>query len=71
MRATTTLENLIDQVESKSRGNFDKTISLDKMEFATPQDRETQEKVWKRIVGKSFMSKREAFALMGFLRKLL
>ncbi|MFC1752908.1 RNA methyltransferase [Thermoproteota archaeon] len=44
---------------------------LDGMEFATDQDRETQEKVWKRLVGKSFMSKREAFALMGFLRKLL
>ena len=35
MRATTTLENLIDQVENMSRGNFDETIYLKKMEFAS------------------------------------
>ena len=44
---------------------------LDKMIFRTEQERETQIKVWKKIVAKSFMSKREAFALMGFLRKIL
>jgi hypothetical protein len=38
MRATTTLENLIDQVESESRGNFDKSISLDEMEFASLEE---------------------------------
>ena len=35
MRASTTLENLIDKVETQSCGNFDETISLDKMEFAS------------------------------------
>jgi len=35
MRATTTLGNLIDQVETISCGNFDENISLDKMEFAS------------------------------------
>jgi TrmH family RNA methyltransferase len=43
---------------------------LQKMEFATPEKKETQKKVWKRIIGKSFLTKREAFALLGFFRKL-
>ena len=44
---------------------------LDTMEFATEEKRETQVKVWKRMVGKSFLTKREAMALIGFMKKLL
>ncbi len=43
---------------------------LNNLEFSTKDKKETQKKVWKRIIGKSFMTKREAFALLGFLRKL-
>lgn len=43
---------------------------LKNKEFATEYKRETQRKVWKRIIGKSFMTRREAYALMGFLRKI-
>ena len=43
---------------------------LNKLEFATKEKKETQQKVWKRILGKSFLTKREAFALLGFFRKL-
>ncbi|PIY60009.1 RNA methyltransferase [Candidatus Woesearchaeota archaeon CG_4_10_14_0_8_um_filter_47_5] len=43
---------------------------LDKLAFATPEKKETQKRVWKRLVGKSMMSKREAFALLGFLKKV-
>ncbi|MBS1266620.1 MAG: tRNA (cytidine-2'-O-)-methyltransferase TrmJ [Candidatus Woesearchaeota archaeon] len=43
---------------------------LDKMHFSTEDKRETQRKVWKRIIGKAMLTKREAFALLGFLRKL-
>jgi len=43
---------------------------LDKMEFATASKRKTQKIIWKRIIGKSFLTKREAFALMGFFKKL-
>jgi hypothetical protein len=35
MRATTTLGNLIEQVETMSAGNFDETVSLNEMEFAS------------------------------------
>jgi hypothetical protein len=45
--------------------------ALSTMSFRTPEEKETQVKVWKRIVGKSFMTKREAFTMMGFLRKIV
>lgn len=44
--------------------------SLNKMEFSTKEKKETQIKLWKRIVGKSMLTKREAFGLCGFFRKL-
>ncbi len=43
---------------------------LSKLEFSTKEKKETQRKIWKRILGKSFLTKREAYALLGFLRKL-
>jgi len=43
---------------------------LEQMPFETAQKRETQKRLWKRILGKSMLTKREAFALLGFLRKL-
>jgi tRNA/rRNA methyltransferase len=43
---------------------------LNKMHFATPEKRETQKRLWKRMIGKAMLTKREAFALLGFLRKL-
>ena len=39
------------------------------MEFRTPEEKATQRTLWRRMVGKSFMTNREAMALMGFLRK--
>lgn len=43
---------------------------LENMYFATETKRDTQRKVWKRIITKAMLTKREAFALLGFLRKL-
>lgn len=43
---------------------------LDKMEFTTPQKKVTQKRSWKRIIGKAMLTKREAFVVLGFLRKL-
>ncbi len=42
---------------------------LDRIHFSTEEKKETQKKVWRRLIGKSFLTKREAFALIGFLRK--
>lgn len=44
---------------------------FDKTPFRTESKKETQRKVWKRIIGKSTLTKREAYALIGFLKKLL
>lgn len=44
---------------------------FNQLEFKTKENKETQRKVWRRIIGKSFMTKREAYAVMGFLRKLI
>jgi tRNA/rRNA methyltransferase len=46
----------------------DKVIGRTK--FATREKKETQRTVWKRVLGKSFLTKREAYALFGFFRKL-
>ena len=42
---------------------------LNKMDFTTKVKKQTQKKVWKRVIGKSLLTKREAFVVMGFLRK--
>jgi tRNA/rRNA methyltransferase len=44
---------------------------LDTTEFPTKEKKETQRKVWKRVVGKSMLSKKEALALMGFFKKMM
>jgi len=45
--------------------------AMKKMDFSNEKKKETQMKVWKRMVTKSFMTKREAYALMGFLKKIV
>ncbi len=43
---------------------------LENIAFATEEKRETQRLLWKRLIGKSFLTKRESMALIGFLKKL-
>jgi tRNA/rRNA methyltransferase len=45
--------------------------ALDALTFETPQKRETQRRVWRRMIGKAMLTRREAFALMGFFRRVL
>jgi TrmH family RNA methyltransferase len=44
---------------------------LGKMDFKTKEKKNTQQRVWKRVIGKALLTKREAFAVMGFFRKLI
>lgn len=44
---------------------------LDGMDFETEDKKQTQILLWNRLIGKSFLTKREAFALMGFFKKVL
>ena len=40
------------------------------MNFLNDKKKETQRIVWKKMINKSFLTKREAYALMGFLKKM-
>jgi len=42
---------------------------IKKGNFVTASKRDTQRKVWKRMISKSFLTKREAYALMGFFKR--
>ena len=38
--------------------------------FSLSSKRDTQKKIWRRLIGKSFLTKREIFALCGFFKKV-
>ena len=42
---------------------------LERMPFHFDSQRETQKKIWRRLVGKAMLSRREAFAVIGFFQK--
>ncbi|PIO04446.1 RNA methyltransferase [Candidatus Woesearchaeota archaeon CG08_land_8_20_14_0_20_47_9] len=46
------------------------SIIINKLQFATPQKRNTQLKLWKRVIGKAMLTRREAFAVLGLLKKV-
>ena len=43
---------------------------ISKLEFRTKEMAETQITVWKRLISKGFLTKREAYVLFGFFRKI-
>ncbi|MBI4439974.1 RNA methyltransferase [Candidatus Woesearchaeota archaeon] len=43
---------------------------LDRMEFSTKEKKQTQKIIWKRILGKGMLTRREIFALHGFFEKM-
>jgi TrmH family RNA methyltransferase len=45
--------------------------ALEKMEFSTVEKKETQRAIWKRMLGKSFLTRREANGLCGFFKKII
>ncbi|MEK6854362.1 MAG: RNA methyltransferase [Nanoarchaeota archaeon] len=44
---------------------------LGSMDFAINSKKETQSMVWSRLINKSFLTRREMYALLGFLRKTI
>lgn len=64
----------IDNITPASKVDKQVTLKLIKkicneMEFSTADKKQTQLTLWKKIIGKSFLTKREIFALIGFLKK--
>lgn len=71
----TTTEHLVSHITPMSVKEKEQILKildmqLKKMSFATKEKRETQRLVWKKLIAKGFLSKREAYALMGFLKKI-
>jgi tRNA/rRNA methyltransferase len=46
-------------------------MSLDSMRWKTEHMKETQRLVWRRMIGRSFLTKREGVALMGYMRNVI
>jgi TrmH family RNA methyltransferase len=46
-------------------------VTLAKMHFKLDSQRDTQRLVWRRMVGRAFLTKREYNALMGYLKKVM
>jgi tRNA/rRNA methyltransferase len=70
------IENTTSYIEYASKKDIDTTKKLageviDTIEFTTDDKKETQNVLWDKLIGKSFLTKRESFALMGFFKKLL
>lgn len=49
--------------------NFNKL--LDAIEFSTKEKKQTQKIVWKKLFSKAMLTKREAFAVIGLLKKMI
>ncbi|MBT3406305.1 TrmJ/YjtD family RNA methyltransferase [Candidatus Woesearchaeota archaeon] len=66
------LEDEFQPIGSEEKTRLLKIINqaIKNLPFRTKDKQETQKKIWKRIIGKSFLTKREAFSLMGFFRKI-
>jgi TrmH family RNA methyltransferase len=68
-------KQVLDKIKPASRkereimlGKIDNIIQS--LDFSTADKRETQRVAWQRILEKSMLSKREAFAAMGLLKKI-
>lgn len=55
--------------QSKMKLLFDEV--LETVQFDTPEKKETQRLLWRNITGRSMLTKREAQALLGLLKKLI
>lgn len=67
-------EKITDHITPASKIDKDVTYKLikelcDQVKFQTQQKKNTQLKVWKKILGKSFLTKREIYAIIGFFKK--
>ena len=69
---TTKSSSHITPISKKEKDELTKTInkSIDSLNFTTKEKKQTQKTLWKRILGKALLTKREAFALFGFFRKI-
>lgn len=65
-------EKLHSQANERDKHELMKLVNdlIKQEKFRTENEKATQQKVWKRMIGKGLLTRREAFSLMGFLKKL-
>lgn len=56
--------------KEKQALEFQMSEVINSVQYRTPFERRTQELVWKRVLGKAAPTRREAFAVIGLLKKL-
>jgi len=69
-------ENVMTHIKPITKVEKDQMIKMfnsifDNIRWGTKAKKETQQKLWKRVIGKAMLTKRESFAVMGFLRKMM
>ncbi len=59
-------------VDKREKEELEKSMisAIESVKYRTVFEKRTQFLVWKRILGKSMPTKREAFAMIGFLKKI-
>ncbi|MGM5485115.1 MAG: RNA methyltransferase [Nanobdellota archaeon] len=67
-------ENITSHIKTATKREKDILLeelekAIQRMSFTTEEKRETQRKVWRRMIGKAGLTKREAYAIIGFLKK--
>ncbi|MDP2908500.1 MAG: TrmH family RNA methyltransferase, partial [Nanoarchaeota archaeon] len=45
--------------------------TINRLKFSTEDKKETQRRLWRRIIGKSYLTKREFQAACGFFKKII
>lgn len=68
-------DNILSHISPASRREIDVIRQkfdnlLDSLSFSTPEKRQTQKMLWQRLLGKAQPTKREAFGVLGFLKKV-
>jgi len=65
-------QNKIELASKKEKEVLLKEIDnvINKFKFSTKEKKETQKIVWKKVLNKSFLTKREIFGLFGLFKKL-
>ena len=69
--AVSILEVQADGITEKEQINKMFEELYNKLKWQTKEKRKTQVILWKKIIGKAMLTKREAYGVMGLLRKLL
>ncbi len=69
-------QNSVSHLTTASKSELAQTLKLANeavagLAFPTDIKKRTQERLWKKLVYKSFLTKREAFVLMGFFKRVV